>query len=172
MFPNNWNPFTVLTFTLPNTTDTSSPRHLQTPHAQWLHNRPTRGGGRRGTDLERGYGYVPRSWSPFFRPVGTPLPTNLPSMRCSCAPHFQFQKKLHFQPCFWSEFQLSRRKIFWILAPKTPFFQENPLSRPYFWKPALHISAKKQSWLPPPRSPEPIYQSYNALIITSKTEQF
>ena len=29
-------------------------------------------GGGGGTDLERGYGYVPRSWPPSFRPVGAP----------------------------------------------------------------------------------------------------
>ena len=94
-----------------------------------------RGGG--GTDLERGYGDVLRSWPPFFRPVSAPQPTSLRPMCRSCAPHFQFleKKKTQTFPNFHSQDPL--------------FFKENSLPRPYFWKPVWHIPTKIKLSAPP-----------------------
>ena len=133
---------------------------------RWANERsPPSPGGRGGTDLESWYGYVPQSWPPFFRPVGTPQPTNLPSMCHLCAPHFQLLEKFafsqNFSLVFGPKFQLSRGKISEISLPDPSFFKENPLPRsPTFGNPrgtrARHIlsDSPKKSWVPPlPRAP-------------------
>ena len=78
------------------------------------------GGG--GTDLERGYGDVPRSWPPFFRPVGAPEPTNLPSLRRSGAPHFQILEKFSIFSLVLVKISALKMQIFRIFVPKTPHF--------------------------------------------------
>ena len=72
---------------------------------------------------------------------------NVPLM---CPPFSTFRKNLHFQPCFWPKFQLSRGKHFWIFAPKTLIFQGKTRSLdPTFGNPRGTYSPKN-SWVPPP----------------------
>ena len=69
-----------------------------------------------------------------------------------------FRNFLHFQPCFdpnsssldpnFSKFSFSR----------PPFFQENPLPRPYIFKPAWHTPTKKKVECPPG------YRSLHSLV--------
>ena len=62
----------------------------------------------------------------------------------SCASHFQvLEKNLHFQPCFGQNFN-SQDANFQNLCSQDPsFFKENPLPRPYFWKPLWYTPTKK-----------------------------
>ena len=71
------------------------------------------------------------------------------------SPIFNFRKILHFQPCFGPEFQLSRRKISQIFAPKTPgprplFFQGKPAPKTTFENPRGTFPPKKVEC--PPRA--------------------
>ena len=76
------------------------------PHAD----RWKRPGG--GTHIGKGYGDVPRSWPPFFRPVAAPQPTNLPSMRRSCPGGTHIGKGYGDVPRLWPPFfQASRRSL-------------------------------------------------------------
>ena len=61
-------------------------------------------------------------------------------------PFSNFRKIFNFQPCFGQNFS-SQDPNFRSLDPS--FFKENPLPRPYFWKPVWHTPTKKKSWVPP-----------------------
>ena len=65
--------------------------------------------------------------------------------------HLQIlEKKIHFQPCFGQNFS-SQDAIFPNFCPQDPsFFKENPLPRPYFWKPVWHAPTKKKVECSPP----------------------
>ena len=94
-----------------------------------------------GTHIGKCYGDVPRSWPPFS---GRSALSSLPIYR-QCA--------AHVPPIFnfWKCFCILSLILVKILAlncskfsfPRPPFFQENPLSRPYFWKPVWHTFTKK-----------------------------
>ena len=121
-------------------------------HQVWVRVHWTRVRARGGTDLERGYGDVPRSWPPFFRPPGAHKPTNLPSLRRSYAPPFSnFRKFFNFQPCFGQNFSSQEANFPNFRSLDPSFFKENPLPRHYFWKPVWHTPTKK-IWVPPPES--------------------
>ena len=71
-----------------------------------------------------------------------------------CPPFSNFRKIFHFQPCFGQNFssQDANFQNFCSLDPL--FFKENPLPRPYFWKPVWHTPTKKKkkkkkNWVPP-----------------------
>ena len=72
---------------------------------------------------------------------------NVPLM---CPPFSTFRKNLHFQPCFWPKFQLSRGKHFWIFAPKTLIFQGKTRSLDPTFGNARGTYSPKNSWVPPP----------------------
>ena len=61
--------------------------------------------------------------TPFFRPVAAPYPTNLPSMRRSCAPCFHFLENFCIFNHVVAKLQFSRPKFFPTFVPKTPIFQ-------------------------------------------------
>ena len=61
-------------------------------------------------------------------------------------PFSNFRKVFNFQPCFGQNFS-SQDPNFRSLDPS--FFKENPLPRPYFWKPVWHTPTKKKVECPP-----------------------
>ena len=61
-------------------------------------------------------------------------------------PFSNFRKNFNFQPCFGQNFS-SQDPNFRSLDPS--FFKENPLPRPYFWKPVWHTPTKKKLSAPP-----------------------
>ena len=63
-------------------------------------------------------------------------------------PFSNFRKIFNFQPCFGQNFS-SQNPNFRSLDPS--FFKENPLPRPYFWKPVAvwHTPTKKKVECPP-----------------------
>ena len=62
-------------------------------------------------------------------------------------PFSNFRKNFHFQPCFGQNFSCQDTN-FCSLDPS--FIKENPLPRPYFWKPVWHTPTKKKWSAPPP----------------------
>ena len=65
-----------------------------------------------------------------------------------CPPFSNFRKNFNFQTCFGQNFS-SQDANFCSLD--LSFFKENPLPRPYFWKPVWHIPTQKKVECPPPR---------------------
>ena len=55
-----------------------------------------------------------------------------------CLPFSSFRKKFAFSALFWPKF-----------SQDPSFFKENPLPRPYFWKPLWHTPTKKVECPPP-----------------------
>ena len=68
-----------------------------------------------------------------------------------CPPFSNFRKKLNFQPCFGQNFSSQDANFPNFRSLDPSFFKENPLPRPYFWKPVWHIPTQKKSWVPHPR---------------------
>ena len=66
-----------------------------------------------------------------------------------CPPFSNFRKFVHFQPCFGQHFSSQDANFPNFLSIDTSFFKENPLPRPYFWKPVWHIPTKKKLSAPP-----------------------
>ena len=64
-----------------------------------------------------------------------------------CPPFSNFRKIFNFQLCFGQNFS-SQDANFRSLDHS--FFKENPLPRPYFWKPVWHIPTQKKVECPPP----------------------
>ena len=60
-----------------------------------------------------------------------------------------FRKFLHFQPCFGQNSSSLDPNFSKFSFPRPPFFQENPLPRPYILKPAWHTPTKKKVECPP-----------------------
>ena len=71
-----------------------------------------------------------------------------------------FKKVLHFQPCFGQNSSSLDPNFSKFLFSRPPFFQENPLPRPYIFKPAWHTPTKKKLSAPPPRVLTPAVDSY------------
>ena len=86
---------------------------------------------RGGTCLGRWYGDVPRSLPPFFRLVDVPQPTNIPSMRRSCAPPpiSIFFFKSAFSVLFLAKITAFKMHISKIFIPKTPNFSKKSASQ-------------------------------------------
>ena len=105
-----------------------------------------------GTDLERGYGDVPRSWPPFFQASRRSLAYQFTIIAPLLCPSFSnFRKIFHFQPCFGQNFSSQDANFPNFRSLDPSFFKENPLPRPYFWKPVWHTPTKKKVECPPPR---------------------
>ena len=67
-----------------------------------------------------------------------------------CPPFSNFRKFFHFQPCFGQNFSSQDANFPNFCSLDPSFFKENPLPRPYFWKPVWHIPTKKKLSAPPP----------------------
>ena len=67
-----------------------------------------------------------------------------------CSSFSNFRKIFHFQPCFGQNFSSQDANFPNFRSLDPSFFKENPLPRPYFWKPVWHTPTKKKSWVPPP----------------------
>ena len=115
---------------------------------------------------------LPQSRPSYFRPVGTPYPSNLPSMLHSCAPHFQFLEKFAFAALFLAKISAFKMQNFSNLRSQDPsFFKENPLPRPHYENLCSRYPPEK-SWVPPPTPPPPsmpclssVLRSENVAII-------
>ena len=66
-----------------------------------------------------------------------------------CPPFSDFRKFFHFQPCFGQNFSSQDANFPKFCSLDPSFFKENPLPRPYFWKPVWHIPIKKKLRSPP-----------------------
>ena len=55
-----------------------------------------------------------------------------------------FWKNFHFQPCFGQNFNSQDANFPNFRSQDPSFFKENPLPRPYFWKPVWHTPTKKK----------------------------
>ena len=100
-----------------------------------------------------------RGHDPFFS--GHPVLLSLPIYH-HCAvlmpPFSNFRKIFHFQPCFGQNFSSQDANFPNFRSLDPAFFKENPLPRPYFWKPVWHTPTqkkKKRSPPPPPRNGTP-----------------
>ena len=97
-----------------------------------------------GAHIGRGMGMC-RGHDPLF--LGQSLLSS-PPIYCQCAalvPLFLiFRKFLHFQPWFGQNSSSLDPNFLKFLFPKPPFFEENPLPRPYILKPAWQTLAKKK----------------------------
>ena len=61
-----------------------------------------------------------------------------------------FRKKFNFKPCFGQNFSSQDANFPNFRSLDPSFFKENPLPRPYFWKPVWHIPTQKKVECPPP----------------------
>ena len=68
-----------------------------------------------------------------------------------CHPFSNLRKFFHFQPCFGQNFSSQDANFPNFRSLDPSFFKENPLPRPYFWKPMWHTPTKKKAECPPPR---------------------
>ena len=95
-----------------------------------------------------------RGHDPLFS--GQPALLSLPIYHHCAAlmpPFSNFRKIFHFQPCFGQNFSSQDANFPNFRSLDPSFFKENPLPRPYFWKPVWHTPTKKKSWVPPPPPP-------------------
>ena len=87
--------------------------------------------------------------TPFFqatrRSLAYQFTINAPLL---CPPFSNFRKNFHFQPCFGQNFNSQDANFPNFRSLDPTFFKENPLPRPYFWKPVWHTPTKKKSWVP------------------------
>ena len=67
-----------------------------------------------------------------------------------CPPFSNFRKIFNFQPCFGQNFSSQDANFPNFRSLDPSFFKENPLPRPYFWKPVWHIPTQKKVECPPP----------------------
>ena len=80
------------------------------------------------------------------------LPSLLIYHHCAALmpPHFQiFEKFSIFSLVLVQNFSSQDANFPNFRSLDPSFFKENPLPRPYFWKPVWHIPTKKKSWVPP-----------------------
>ena len=66
-----------------------------------------------------------------------------------CPPFSNSRKFFHFQPCFGQNFSSQDANFPKFRSLDPSFFKENPLPRPYFWKPVWHIPTQKKVECPP-----------------------
>ena len=107
----------------------------------------------------RGGGHWPRKgvWgcaavmTPFFQATRRSLAYQFTIIAPLLMPPFSnFRKIFHFYPCFGQNFSSQDANFPNFRSLDPSFFKENPLPRPYFWKPVWHTPTKKNSWVPPP----------------------
>ena len=67
----------------------------------------------------------------------------------SYASFSNFRKVFHFQHCFRQNFSSQDANFPNFRSLDPSFFKENPLPRPYFWKPVWHTPTKKKLSTPP-----------------------
>ena len=67
-----------------------------------------------------------------------------------CPPFSNFRKIFHFQPCFGQNFSSQAANFPNFRSQDPTFFKENPLPRPYFWKPVWHTPTKNKVECSPP----------------------
>ena len=103
------------------------------------------------THIGKGYGDVPRSWPPFFRPVGSPANQFTVNAPLLCLLFSIFRKFLHFQPCF-DQNSSSLDPFFSNFRSQDPHFSRKIHSLdPTFWNPrGTHPPKKKKVEAPPP----------------------
>ena len=86
-----------------------------------------------------------RGHDPFYqasrRSLAYQFTINAPLM---CPSFSNFGKILNFQPCFWPNFSSQDANFPNFRSQDPSFFKENPLPRPYFWKPVWHTPTKKK----------------------------
>ena len=101
---------------------------------------------REALTLERGMG-ICRGHDPLFsgqssrRSLAHQFTVNVP---LSCPLFSIFRKFLHFQPCFGQNSSSLDQNFSKFSFPRPPFFNKNPLPRPYILKPVWHTPAKKK----------------------------
>ena len=112
-----------------------------------------------GDERSRGGGQWPRKgvWgcaavmTPFFqasrRSLAYQFTIIVPLL---CPPFSNFRKIFNFQPCFGQNFSSQDANFPNFRSLDPSFFKENPLPRPYFWKPVWHIPTPKKVECPPP----------------------
>ena len=85
-----------------------------------------------------------------------------------CPPFSNFRKIFHFQPCFGQNFSSQDANFPNFRSQDPSFFKENPLPRPYFWKPVWHTPTKKKLSAPPGKPPhfETSIFSYRSFFIS------
>ena len=91
-----------------------------------------------------------RGHDPLFS--GHPALLSLPIYHHCAAlmpPFSNFRKIFHFQPCFGQNFSSQDANFPNFRSLDPSFFKENPLPRPYFWKPVWHTPTKKKVECPP-----------------------
>ena len=66
-----------------------------------------------------------------------------------CPPFSNFRKIFNFPPCFGQNFSSQDANFPNFRSLDPSFFKENPLPRPYFWKPMWHIPTKEKVECPP-----------------------
>ena len=118
-----------------------------------------------GTDLERGYGDVPRSWPLFSGQSALP---SLPIYHHCAAlvpPIFKFLKKFPFFSLVLVKFSALKTQIFKIFVPKTPHFSRKIRSLdPTFGNPCgTHPPKKKLSAPPGSRATRGFFHNSNLL---------
>ena len=102
-----------------------------------------------------GYFRVISTTQPPLLDLGTPLftyPGSAPALAYQFTlnealvwpPFSIFRKFVHFQPCFGQSSSSLDQNFSKFLFPRSPFFKENPLPRPYILKPAWHTSTRKK----------------------------
>ena len=118
--------------------------------------------------LEMGTGMC-RNHDPLFS--GQSALPSLPIYH-QCAAHehpiFKFRKILHFQPCFGQNFSSQDANFPNFRSQDPAFFKENPLPRPYFWKPVWRTSTKKKKLSAPPGT---IHIPFNDSLSLRKVKQ-
>ena len=109
--------------------------------------------------LHPGGGHWPRKgvWgcaavmTPFFRATRRSLAYQFTIIApLLCPPFSNFRKIFNFQPCFGQNFSSQDANFPNFRSLDPSFFKENPLPRPYFWKPVWHTPTKKKVECPPP----------------------
>ena len=89
--------------------------------------------------------------TPFFqasrRSLAHQITVNVPLL---CPLFSIFRKFVYFQPCFGQNSSSLDPNFSKCLFPRPPFCKENPLPRPYIFKPVWHMPTKKKLSAPPP----------------------
>ena len=90
--------------------------------------------------------------TPFFQASRRSLAYQFTIIAPLLCPLFSnFGKNSHFQPCLVKTFSSQDANFPNFRSLDPSFFKENPLPRPYFWKPVWHTPTKKKVECPPPR---------------------
>ena len=95
--------------------------------------------------------------TPFFQATWRSLAyqfTIIAPLLCPPPPFSNFRKIFDFQPCFGQNFSSQDANFSNFRSLDPSFFKENPLPRPYFWKPVWHTPTKKKVECPPGSKPE------------------